>query len=257
MGTGTPARNPRPQPPARNQRSDPLSEVPSVSSQLGYRQVLELVREQAQLLGREPPQVLGAAKRQPLAALRRALAEGLEHIGESYLEEGMQHKQALAGEEGGPAWHFIGRLQSRRASEVARHFDWVQSLDRAKLVPRLDQARGEAGLPPLQVLLQVNLAGEETKGGAEPGQLDELAAAVESAPNLRLRGLMALPPLTGSSAQKAGWAALARELLGALAARHPDMDVLSVGTSDDWREAMAEGATMLRLGTSLFGERPA
>ena len=236
-----------------------MNEAPAVGSQLGYRQMLELVREQAQLLGREPPQLLGAAKRQPLAALRRALAEGLEHIGESYLEEGMEHRQALQGEGegGGPAWHFIGRLQSRSAPEVARHFDWVQSLDRAKLVPRLDRARGEAGLPPLQVLLQVNLAGEETKGGAEPGQLDELAAAVEGAPNLRLRGLMALPPLTGSSVQKAGWAALARELLGALAARHPDMDVLSVGTSDDWREAMAEGATMLRLGTGLFGERPA
>ncbi|HVL10141.1 MAG TPA: YggS family pyridoxal phosphate-dependent enzyme, partial [Burkholderiaceae bacterium] len=152
-------------------------------------------------------------------------------------------------------WHFIGPLQSNKTRQVAEHFDWVHSVDRLKLAQRLSEQR-PAGLPPLQVCLQVNISGEATKGGVEPDEVVTLAEAVASLPNLRLRGLMTVPaPSDDPAEQRRPFAAL-RTMLDTLRTRGMAVDTLSMGMSADLESAIAEGATIVRIGTAIFGARP-
>jgi pyridoxal phosphate enzyme (YggS family) len=152
-------------------------------------------------------------------------------------------------------WHMIGSLQSKKAREVAQHFDWLQTLDRAKLIEPLNRLRPH-DLAPLQVLIQVNIDDEASKSGCAPQDIDELAHAIAAAPRLALRGLMAIPAPGDPGRRRAAFARM-RELCDALRARHPGVriDTLSMGMSDDFELAIAEGATLVRVGSALFGAR--
>ena len=218
------------------------------------RDVLQAVGNAAALAGRpDGVRLLAVSKTRPADDVRALAAAGQLAFGENYVQEAAGKQAALA--DRGVEWHLIGHLQSNKAADAARLFDWVQSVDRAKLVAALDQAR-PAGRPPLDVLLQVNVDGEAGKSGCRPADVPALAAAVAAAPRLRLRGLMAIPePHDDIEARRPAFRALKR-LFDDLAAAHPGIDTLSMGMSDDFAVAIEEGATLVRVGTALFGPRP-
>ncbi|HET9835721.1 MAG TPA: YggS family pyridoxal phosphate-dependent enzyme [Rhodanobacteraceae bacterium] len=196
--------------------------------------------------------LVAASKSQPASAIRELAAAGQRVFGENYVQEALGKQRELA--ELDLEWHMIGPLQSNKCAEVARHFDWLQSLDREKLVPLLDRAR-RPELPPLNVLIEVNVSGESSKSGCAPGQLSTLADKIMRARRLRLRGLMAIPaPEPDPSQRRAAFARL-RGMFDGLRRDHPLADTLSMGMSDDFELAIAEGATMVRVGTALFGPR--
>ncbi|MAT92543.1 MAG: YggS family pyridoxal phosphate-dependent enzyme [Halioglobus sp.] len=196
--------------------------------------------------------VLAVSKTRPAEVVRAAYECGLSHFGENYLQEGLGKIAALR--DLPLTWHFIGPIQSNKTRDIAAHFDWVHSVDREKIARRLNDQR-PTELPPLQVCLQVNISGEASKSGVPPAQLPALAAAVADLPQLRLRGLMAIPAAAQDPAdQRAAFAAV-RELAAGLAQRVPGMDTLSMGMSGDLEAAIAEGATVVRVGTAIFGPR--
>ncbi|MBI2509139.1 MAG: YggS family pyridoxal phosphate-dependent enzyme, partial [Betaproteobacteria bacterium] len=151
-------------------------------------------------------------------------------------------------------WHFIGPIQSNKTRAIAEHFQWVHSVERGKIAQRLSDARPE-GLPPLDVCIQVNVSGEASKSGVAPGEEARLAEAIARLPRLRLRGLMAIPEPTPDAALQRRRFALLRELKEKLAARGHPLDTLSMGMSDDLEAAILEGATLVRVGTAIFGQR--
>lgn len=188
-------------------------------------------------------------------AVREAHAAGERAFGENYVQEALDKIAALADLRAQLQWHLIGPLQSNKTRPVAEAFDWVHSVDRLKVAQRLSEQRPPQ-LPPLQVCLQVNISGEASKSGLAPGQVPALARAVAALPRLRLRGLMAIPePAADPAAQRAPHRAL-RALLAALNADGLALDTLSMGMSADLEAAVAEGATLVRIGTAIFGGRP-
>jgi pyridoxal phosphate enzyme (YggS family) len=198
------------------------------------------------------PRLLAVSKTRPPAAIAALAAAGQRAFGENYVQEALPKMDALAGL--GLEWHLIGHLQTNKAREAAERFDWVQSVDRPRIVEALARHR-PAQLPPLEVLVQVNVDGEAGKSGCAPGEIDALAAAIDAAPTLRLRGLMAITePFPEQARRRASFRRL-RELFDALRARHPQADTLSMGMSEDFALAIAEGATLVRIGTALFGPR--
>lgn len=204
-----------------------------------------------------PVALVAASKAQPAAAIRTLAAAGQRRFGENYVQEARAKQRELAGwdQAGLPLeWHMIGPLQSNKCAEVARHFDWLQSLDREKLIAPLDRAR-PAELAPLNVLIEVNLDGEASKSGCAPQDVFSLAARVAAANRLRLRGLMAIPSPAPDLAQRRAAFARLRGLFDSLRGEHPGIDTLSMGMSDDFELAISEGATMVRVGTALFGVR--
>ena len=198
--------------------------------------------------------LLAVSKTQTSAAVRAAVAAGQRAFGENYVQEALDKIESLADLRGQIEWHLIGPLQSNKTRPVAEAFDWVQSVDRLKIAQRLSEQR-PAGLPPLQVCLQVNISGEASKSGLLPGEVHAVAQAVAALPRLKLRGLMAIPePAAGFEAQRAPHRAL-RELLAGLNAGGLALDTLSMGMSADLEAAIAEGATLVRVGTAIFGAR--
>ena len=188
------------------------------------------------------------------AAVREAFAAGEHRFGENYVQEGVDKIAALADLRGQLEWHLIGPLQSNKTRAVAEQFDWVHTVDRMKLAQRLSDQR-PADTPALQVCLQVNISGEASKSGLAPGEVAAVAQAVAVLPRLRLRGLMAIPePAATFDAQRAPHRAL-RELLHALNAQGLALDTLSMGMSADVEAAVAEGATLVRVGSAIFGVR--
>jgi pyridoxal phosphate enzyme (YggS family) len=215
------------------------------------QQVLKSLENAAREAERPTPRLLAVSKTVSPEAVRGLADAGQRAFGENYVQEGVAKIQALA--DPSLEWHLIGHLQSNKCREVARHFDWLQSLDRLRLVAPLDRER--AGRPPLQVLIQVNPDGEAGKSGCDPGEIAVLADAVAAAPHLRLRGLMAIPePHPDEAVRRATFRRL-RGWFEALQARHPGVDTLSMGMSGDYALAIEEGATMVRIGTALFGAR--
>lgn len=203
--------------------------------------------------GREPSAIrlLAVSKTQPVTALEAARDRGQADFGENYLQEALPKIAALGA---GPVWHFIGALQSNKSREVAEHFHWMHTVDREGIARRLSDQR-PASLPPLEVCLQVNISGESSKGGVMPERLPELVEAVAVLPRLRLRGLMAIPaPAQDLETQRAPHRAL-RELLEDLNRRGHRLDTLSMGMTDDMEAAILEGATIVRVGTAIFGAR--
>lgn len=193
--------------------------------------------------------LLAVSKTKPAAAVREAYAAGLRDFGENYLQEALAKQQELA--DLPLCWHFIGPIQSNKTRAIAENFAWVHSVDRLKIAQRLSEQR-PAGLPPLNICIQVNISGEASKSGCEPADLPALASAIASLPNLTLRGLMAIPePLEDRAAQEAAFASV-RALQAQL---QLPLDTLSMGMSHDLEAAIAQGATWVRIGTALFGAR--
>ena len=208
----------------------------------------------ARRAGRDPHSVrlLAVSKQQPIGAIEAAAEAGQVEFGENYVQEGVAKIAALRGRP--LTWHFIGQLQGNKTREVAEHFQWVHTVDRERIATRLDAQRPHfAG--PLEVLLQVRFGDEPAKGGVIPDELPRLADAVGRLPRLRLRGLMCIPPpATDEDAQRVPFRRL-RELLEDLGRRGHALDVLSMGMSEDLEAAVLEGATLLRIGTAVFGPR--
>lgn len=206
----------------------------------------------AQAAGRSPGGVslLAVSKRQSPGAIRALAGAGQTAFAENYVQEALAKQALLADLD--LDWHFIGRIQRNKTRDIARAFNWVHTIDRPEIAERLSAQR-PAGLPPLQCLLEVNVSDEASKGGVAPADLPELAGMVAQLPGLRLRGLMCLPaPVTGFAAQRLPFRRL-RELRDVLGLT--GLDVLSMGTSSDFEAAIAEGATVIRIGTALFGPR--
>ena len=198
--------------------------------------------------------LLAVSKRFPAEAVREAVAAGQRCFGENLVREGVDKIVALRASCEPLEWHLIGPLQSNKTRVVAEHFDWVHSIDRLKVAERLAEQRPPE-LAPLQVCVQVNISGEATKSGVAPAQAPALAAAVSRLPRLRLRGLMAIPEAAaGIDAQRVPHRAL-RALFDALVGQGLALDTLSIGMSDDLEAAIAEGSTMVRIGTAIFGTR--
>lgn len=200
--------------------------------------------------------LLAVGKTQPPDALRAAHAAGQRDFGENYVQEALVKIDALADLRGAIVWHLIGPLQSNKTRAVAEAFDWVHSVDRFKVAERLAAQRPPA-MAPLQLCLQVNVSGEASKSGVAPAELPALARAVAALPadRVRLRGLMSIPaPAVGLDAQRVPHRRL-RELLHALRAEGLALDTLSMGMSDDLEAAIAEGATLVRVGSAIFGAR--
>ncbi|KWW34663.1 MULTISPECIES: YggS family pyridoxal phosphate-dependent enzyme [Cupriavidus] len=210
----------------------------------------------AQQAGRAPSGVtlLAVSKTVSPDRVREAFEAGQPAFGENYVQEGLDKIAALGDLRSRIAWHFIGPLQSNKTRPVAEQFDWVHAIDRLKIAERLSAQR-PADLAPLQVCIQVNISNEDTKSGVLPEEVLALARAVAALPNLRLRGLMAIPaPAADLAAQRVPFAAL-RRLLEELRQSGLDVDTLSMGMSADMPAAIAEGATMVRIGTAIFGAR--
>ncbi|WP_323121836.1 YggS family pyridoxal phosphate-dependent enzyme [Burkholderia alba] len=214
------------------------------------------IDDAARAAGREPGAVelLAVSKTFPAADVRAAHAAGQRAFGENYVQEALDKIAALADLRGGLEWHFIGPLQSNKTRAVAEQFDWVHSVDRLKIAQRLAEQR-PAHLPPLNVCVQVNISGETSKSGVAPEQIADVARAVAALPALRLRGLMAIPePADDAAAQRAPHRAL-RALFDQLRTQGLALDTLSMGMSADLEAAVLEGATIVRIGTAIFGTR--
>ncbi|HYB34298.1 MAG TPA: YggS family pyridoxal phosphate-dependent enzyme [Steroidobacteraceae bacterium] len=220
------------------------------------RSVRERVARAAAAAGRSAHSVtlLAVGKAQPAELLAAAADSGLTHFGESYLQEALGKIAAL--QERPLTWHFVGRIQANKTRPIAEHFAWVHAVDRLKVAERLSAQRPPHAAP-LNLCLQVNVAGELSKGGVAPAELPALAAAVARLPRLALRGLMCIPPEESEPTRQRAWFARLRALLEELNAEGLRLDTLSMGMSADFEAAILEGATIIRLGTALFGARPA
>ena len=217
--------------------------------------VLDRIRAAEQRFQRPPGAVrlLAVGKTQPAAAIAALAAAGQRDFGENYFQEALDKMTELATLE--LEWHFIGPMQANKTRGIAEHFTWVHSVDRLKIAERLSAQRPDH-LPPLNVCLQVNIDREPTKHGLDEAELAEVAHAVATLPRLRLRGLMAIPaPAAEFAVQRRPFAQL-RKLRERLADAGLVLDTLSAGMSDDLEAAIAEGATLVRIGTALFGSRP-
>ena len=203
---------------------------------------------------REPGSVslLAVSKTKPPEAVRAAIAAGQRAFGENHLQDAMTKVETL--DEPGVSWHFIGSVQSNKTRPIAAHFDWVHGIEREKIAARLSAQR-PAGRRPLDVCIEVNVSGEETKSGVPPGEVEPLARVVRELPGLRLRGLMAIPRSSADFESQRIPFRLLREILDDLNAKGIGLDTLSMGMTGDLEAAVAEGATIVRIGTAIFGPR--
>ncbi|GAB1255682.1 YggS family pyridoxal phosphate-dependent enzyme [Aurantivibrio plasticivorans] len=218
--------------------------------------VRDRVHEATKCARRDPEgvQIIAVSKKQPAEKLREVYEAGQRQFGESYLQEALEKQLALADLD--IEWHFIGPIQSNKTQSIAQHFNWVHSVDREKIARRLNDQR-PSELPPLNVCLQVNIDNEASKSGITPDQLIDLAERIVDLPHLRLRGLMAIPApredyqeqLTALMKVRDQFARLQQQLAS------PHIDTLSMGMSGDLEAAIAAGATMVRVGTDIFGAR--
>lgn len=224
------------------------------------RGTLDRIAEACRNAGRSVDSVtlLAVSKGQSAAAIDAAAAAGAENFGENFLQESLPKLQALAGRE--LTWHFIGRLQANKTRPVAEHFQWVHGVDRLRLAERLSAQRPYHA-PPLNLCLQLNVGGEASKGGVPAAEMPTLARAVSALPGIRLRGLMCMPPAEADVERQRLWFREARQVFDYLNEKGIGnqhglgLDTLSMGTSADFPAAIAEGATIVRIGTAIFGPR--
>ena len=229
----------------------------SIADNIGS--VTRRIQKATMTAGRAPGSVrlLAVSKARPAADLREAWQAGQRLFGESYLQEALVKMVEL---EDLPdlEWHFIGPIQSNKTRQIASAFHWVHSVDRLKIARRLSEQR-EARLPPLNICIQVNIDREGSKAGCLPEEVKELATAITELPNLNLRGLMAIPDPRATQQERGGSFRRMADLLQHCQQQLPDatgLDTLSMGMSGDLEEAIREGATIVRVGTDIFGSRP-
>jgi pyridoxal phosphate enzyme (YggS family) len=226
--------------------------------QANLQGVHDRITKAARGAGRAPDAVtlVAVSKTFPAEAVAAALSCRQEDFGENYLQEAVEKIAAVRelAPSNSPHWHFIGPIQSNKTRAIAEHFDWVQSVDRLKVAERLSQQRPES-LPPLNVLLQVNISGESTKSGVVPAEVAALARAVASLPRMRLRGLMAIPEPETDPGHQLEPLRRMKQLFDLLRLDHASCDTLSMGMSADLEAAVAAGSTMVRIGTAIFGQR--
>jgi PLP dependent protein len=212
----------------------------------------QIADAQARFQASQPVTLCAVSKAQPAAAMRAAYDAGQTVFGENYLQEALQKQAELT--DCAIAWHFIGPIQSNKTQLIARHFDWVHSVDRLKIAQRLSDAR-PSELPPLNICLQVNISEEASKSGASGQELLELALNIKQLPHLQLRGLMAIPAPCSDVDQQRDQFRQVRTLFEQLNSHGLQLDTLSIGMSGDFAAAIAEGATLVRIGTAIFGAR--
>lgn len=216
------------------------------------RQRIELACE---ISARDPREIalVAVSKRHGLDRINEAIDAGHKDFGENLIQEAVPKIIASRGNE--LVWHFIGHLQSNKTREAATYFDWVHTVDRPKIARRLNDQRPESAAP-LQVCIQVHIGDEASKSGIAPAGVPALAEEIRRYPRLRLRGLMAIPPPADDMDTQRAYFSILREIKMGLESSGYDLDTLSAGMSDDLEAAIAEGSTMLRIGTDLFGPRP-
>jgi pyridoxal phosphate enzyme (YggS family) len=221
---------------------------------LHVNHVRSRIRSAAIAAGRDPESItlVAVTKAKTAESVRLAATAGVTDFGENYLQEAQAKMERLADLK--LKWHFIGGIQSNKTRAIAERFDWVQSVDRFGVARRLSEQR-PFHAPPLNVCIQVALVPEPTKGGVAPDELGTLAAAIAGLPRLKLRGLMCVPPPQANAAAERGVFASLRMALEDLNAGGLELDTLSMGMSGDFESAIAEGATLVRIGTALFGTR--
>ena len=202
---------------------------------------------------RQTTKLVAVSKAQPAKAVREAYEAGQTIFGENYLQEALDKQQLL--KDLNIEWHFIGPIQSNKTQPISQNFDWVHSVDRLKIAQRLNDARPDH-LPPLQICLQVNVSNEDSKSGVSPEDLAVLASEIQKLPKLTLRGLMAIPAPSKDVNVQATQFKRVRQCYDALLAQGFALDTLSIGMSDDYLPAIAQGATFVRIGSAIFGARP-
>lgn len=220
-------------------------------------QVRDKISDAAARCGRDPAEVmlLAVSKTKPASAIEEAMAAGQVAFGENYVQEGVEKIRHF--QQAGAShlqWHFIGPLQSNKSRLVAEHFDWCHTVDRLKIATRLSEQR-PSHLPPLNVLIQINISDEQSKSGILPDALDALAAEIAVLPNLQLRGLMAIPAPESEYVRQFAVAQQMAVAFARLKTQYATVDTLSLGMSDDMEAAIAAGSTMVRIGTAIFGAR--
>jgi pyridoxal phosphate enzyme (YggS family) len=213
------------------------------------------IREAERQSGRPEGSVglVAVSKTFPAEAIRTLAASGQRRFGESYLGEALEKIESLR--ELGLEWHFIGPIQSNKTRGIATHFAWAHGVDRVRIAARLNEQR-PPDMPPLQICVQINISGEATKSGARPEDASALIREIMEMPRLRLRGLMTIPAPAAEMHQSRPSFRRLHELLLELQYEWPGLDTLSMGMSDDFEDAIAEGATLVRIGSGLFGARP-
>ncbi len=211
--------------------------------------------EQATIQAHRHPQevqLLAVSKTRQAGEIETLFTLGQRHFGENYLQEALDKQQALAQLD--ITWHFIGPIQSNKTRQIAEHFDWVHSVDRYKIAQRLSAQR-PANLAPLNICLQVNISNELTKAGCSPNEAEELLNQMSQLDNIKVRGLMAIPKATDDLDEQHQAFQAMNQLFQRLQLQHPELDTLSMGMSGDMEIAIEEGATIVRIGTALFGPR--
>ena len=219
------------------------------------KSALDTIQDSASKAGRNPAEIklLAVSKTKPNQAIREAWQAGQRMFGENYVQEGIQKIQELEALDG-IEWHFIGPLQSNKTRVVAEHFDWVQTIDRAKIAERLNKQR-PTNMAPLQVCIQVNICADENKSGVTPDEVKPLAKLISDMPNINLRGIMTIPANTDSTKEQRQAFNAMQTLFKELQSEYPQVDTLSMGMSGDMDTAIQSGSTMVRIGTAIFGAR--
>lgn len=218
-----------------------------------FDKITQQIAGAAQQSQQPAPLLLAVSKKHSAGAIRALCELGQEAFGESYAQEAIEKQQSLT--DLAIEWHFIGPIQSNKTKDIANHFAWVHSIDRLKIAKRLNDQRDE-DLEPLNICVQVNIDEEESKSGVLPSDLEALCNAIKDLPKLQIRGLMCLPKKQANSdLQQAAFNRLANLQQHLKQNGFPDLDTLSMGMSNDFEAAIAEGATIVRVGTALFGER--
>ena len=226
----------------------------SISIADRLRDVRSEIQHYASTYGRDPKtiELLAVSKRKPAAAIQDAIAAGQRSFGENYVDEALEKIQMINDPD--ISWHFIGAIQSRKTTDIAKHFDWAHGVDREKIATRLSTQR-PSELSPLNICLQINIDHEPTKAGIPPEQAMSLADSCASLPGITLRGLMAIPAPRKSLDEQRNVFRKLKECYEALKTVHPTLDTLSIGMSQDLEAAIAEDATIVRVGTAIFGTR--
>ncbi|MDB1124906.1 YggS family pyridoxal phosphate-dependent enzyme [Vibrio algarum] len=228
------------------------------SIQQNIEQVTKQIRTAEHKCGRVPSsvQLLAVSKTKPIEVIKAAIEAGQKAFGENYVQEGVEKAQYFTEhyKNSGLEWHFIGPIQSNKTKPIAENFQWVHSIDRSKIAQRLNDQRPE-NLPPLQVLIQINISGEESKSGTSESEVFQLAELISSLPNLTLRGLMSIPANVSSYQSQLNAFTKLSAIQSKLADKYTNVDTLSMGMSGDMEAAVEAGSTMVRIGTAIFGAR--